>query len=188
MRKPEKTLILLALSWLGTGLLLIAGLIRLPTFLEEREKLIGLKNAISDRKSIEMRLKTFVEDFRNETGLLKAEISRREKQIAERSFKCLNEEQIPDFINELQLIFAENDVAIINLGYEKRKTIGNFVLLPFSAEFRADYQGMRKLLHAMETHPAGIIIDKLDFISLNDADHKIRLKTDCSLRFRKIGQ
>ncbi len=188
MQKPDKTVILFILSWLGTSLLLIAGLIRLPTFLEERENLIKLKTAISDRRGIEARLKAFLDSFRNETEMMKIEVRKREDAIAARSFQCRSEEQIPDFISELQLIFADAGAAVINLGYEKRVNFGNYIVLPFSAEFRADYQGMRKLLHALETHPAGIIINKLEFVSLNDEEHKVRLKTECSLRFSKIGK
>lgn len=188
MPKADKTVLLFALSWLGTVLLLFAGLLRLPTFFSERANLVKLKSAISDRRAIEDKLKKFIADFRNHTDAVKAEISRREKLIADRSFQCRGEEQIPDFISELQLIFADAGAAVVNLGYEKRQSLGNYIVLPFAAEFKADYHGMRKLIHALETHPAGIIINKLEFISLNNEEHKVRLKTECSARFRKIGQ
>ncbi|GAB4272832.1 MAG: hypothetical protein Kow0029_11940 [Candidatus Rifleibacteriota bacterium] len=185
MPKKQKTIILFLVAWIGTGILLIAGLLRLPVFLSEREKLLQLNAKLADSNAIESRMKTFLADFSNDAELLKADISRREKILADNEFKCPSESSIPEFINELQQLFYESGASIINLGYEKREQIESFVILPFSAEIRADYQSMRKVLHALETNPFGIKIDKLKFLSLNDEEHLIRFKVTCSVRFEK---
>ncbi|MFZ5952089.1 MAG: GspMb/PilO family protein [Candidatus Rifleibacteriota bacterium] len=188
MQKPEKAILLLILSWLGTIFLILAIIILLPSFLSERENLIRLRNSIADRHAIETKMKSFLDSFRSESDQIKTEISRREKIITEKAFKCRTEDQIPEFINELQQIFSDTGTSIINLGYQKRNDVGNFLVLPFSAEFKASYESLRKLLHKLETNSAGISIDNLNFISFNDEDHLVRLKADCSLRFRKIGK
>jgi hypothetical protein len=188
MHKRDKVVILFVIAWTGTILLLLAGIIRLPKFFSERETLLNLQNRLADRKAIEARMKGFLTSFQNESETLKTEIFRRENVVSNNTFSPLTEDKIPQFVNELQHLFAEGGAAIINLGYEKRVVQGDFIILPFLAEFRASYQGMRKVLHALESNPAGIRIDEIEFVSLDDEEHMVRIKMACTTRFKIIGQ
>lgn len=188
MLKRNKVIILFILSWVGTVLLLAAGLIRLPTFLDEREKLLNLKAKLADSKSQELKMKVFLDGFKNDTALMKADISKRENLVSKNTFSCRPESSIPEFVNELQQLFSDSGASIINLGYEKREIFNGFVILPFSAEFRASYQGMRKVLHSLETNSAGVLIENLDLLSLDDEEHKVKMKARCTVRFKQIGQ
>ena len=164
------------------------GILQLPNFLEEREKILTLTAKLEDRNAIQAKMKFFLDNFKNGTDLLKADIAKREKLIAENAFQCQSESKIPEFINGLQQLFADSGASIINLGYERREKVGDLVVLPFIAEFRAPYQGMRKAIHALETNMAGIRIDSLNFLSLNDEEHMIKINAKCSVRFKSVGQ
>jgi hypothetical protein len=73
------------------------------------------------------------------------------------------------------------------LAYKKQEIIGNFIDLPFEAELQCSYEGMRKLVHKLETHNSGIRILETEFLSFDDEVHAIQVKLLCSLRFKKNG-
>ncbi|MGM0600547.1 MAG: hypothetical protein ACQETH_12115 [Candidatus Rifleibacteriota bacterium] len=188
MIKKQKFILLFLFSWAGTILLVLAGVAGLPEFFAKKEQLETLKKKLENRQAIESRMNTFLNRFKNETINLKASIARKKQKLNENEYNCPTEDKIPEFINELQYFYINSGASLINLGYEKRIYKNNFVVLPFVAEFRASYEGFRKVLHQLETHRAGVRIDSLEFISLNDEEHKIKVKTKCSLRFEKIGR
>jgi Tfp pilus assembly protein PilO len=186
MFESKKTILIFLLSWIGILFLGTAVLFKIPEFVKEKNNLEALYKQLNNQNALEQKMKTFVDRLKYETQSLKAQINVKLDQIKKKPFNCPDETEIGEFINELQLMFEANEVSIINLGYHERSIKDGLITMPFSIEFTADYQGMRKTLHVLETHKSGVCIDSLEFLSLNDSKHRIHLKASCSVRFSQI--
>lgn len=186
MNRREKALILFIASWVGIFLISAAGVLRLPGFLAERARLIELKRKLSDRKALQAKISVFMSDFKARIATLKQDLKKRKGVLDNCRFQSPVESDIPLFIENLQTLFSRQGINLVYLGYQAREEKNGFVKLPFEAKIRCSYKGMRELLYAIETHKTGIILDQIEFITLDDDSHQIQLKLSCSVRFKKI--
>lgn len=184
MQQHHKNTILFLVAWIGIVTIVIAGLSRLPSFWRESVRLKELSARLNNSKELETRMNSFLENVKNQSASLAAEISSRKEIIEVASFTRLDASLIGSFIENLPQLFADAGVTVTNLGYQPRETKGKFIDLPFTAHLHCTYPGMRKLLHALETRQAGIRIDQLEFINLDDEQHRTRLKLMCRVRFK----
>ncbi len=187
MDKGTKAITLFLCSWIGAILLLFAGAIRLPSFLAERTRLLSLKQKLSDRQTLENIMNGYLKKLSQDIESVNSELEKRRTKIDEANFKCLPNSRISSFLDELQKVFTSPGVSLVDLGYKARLKDDGFVKLPFEARTRCSYQGLRRLIHALETNGAGIKIEKLEFLSLDDEEHQIQLKMNCSVRFEIVG-
>lgn len=188
MQQHHKNTIVFLVAWIGIVTIVITGLSRLPSFWRESVRLKELSARLNDSKELESRMNEFIENVKVQSASLSVEISRRRAVIDVASFTRLGASAIGNFIENLPQLFADAGVTVTNLGYQARETKGNFVDLPFVVHLQCAYPGMRKLLHALETHQAGIRIDQLEFINLDDDQHRTRLKLVCRVRFKSGEQ
>eukprot|EP01156_Anaeramoeba_ignava_P001491 Anaeramoba_ignava/a1485_5.p1 GENE.a1485_5~~a1485_5.p1 ORF type:complete len:188 (+),score=1.89 a1485_5:43-606(+) len=187
MNKRTKVATLLMLSWCGAIMLSTAGILSLPSFFQSKKKLTSLTGKLSNRQVLQKKIQTFLSDFLASTDKIKSRIKNRTAEVNKASFECPANTQISSFIEELQTIFKAQGISLINLAYKKQEIIGNFIELPFEAELQCSYDGMRKLIHKLETHKSGIRILKTEFLTLDDEVHAVKVKMLCSLRFKTNG-
>lgn len=188
MNKRVNNLVLTAICWLGTALIAIISLFQLPSFFSERNRISSLNAKLSDQQAIEARLKAFRETFSKDAESLKTDISRRKSIISNASFSCSPASDISLFVDELQKIFSGPEITLANLAYKTRENKGDIIILPFEATFTCSFRGMRELLHAIETHPAGVRIEQLELLQLDFKGIGAQLKLIGSVRFAKLGE
>ena len=185
--KSIKALILLLASWAGILLLLGIAAIRLPHYLSERQRLSNLKTQVSDRQQIENRMNAFIQAFTTRIETLSAALADRQQTLASATFNRLPDTAMSDFIDQLPDMVASAGVRLVNLGYKARENLPGFIDQPFELHFNGRYQQIRRMLHVLETHPAGIRIETLEFVSLDDLNHESQLKLQCRVRFQNDG-
>lgn len=183
MNKRKKAVILLVSAWVGMGLILSIGLYMLPTLLNERNRLVEMRRKSSDRDALIEKSRSFSENFVSELERLKAEIDQRMNLLRSTEFTPMRDSLIPKFVNQLGTLFSESGATVLNLAWRPRTTKMGIVTLPFEARIRAAYQDFRVLIHRIESHPAGIKIDQLDFINLDDEANAVQISLSCSVRF-----
>lgn len=182
----HKNTILFILAWAGILLLAVFGLSRLPGAWQESSRLLDLSAKLNNSKDIENRMSRFLESIKTQTAGIMSEIDARQSQIEAVTFSRFNANEINLFIDDLPKLFANAGVTVLNLGYHARETVEQFIDLPFDAQIQCDYAGMRRLLHALETHSAGIVIEQLEFVNLDDEQHRTRIQLQCKVRFKAV--
>lgn len=187
MNKRARNIVLLSIFMVSSAILALVAIIRVPTYVTERMRLKALQNKLDDQIAVETQLKAFRDSFLRETATLRESIETRLKQIENASFTCRAESEISVFVEELQEIFSVDGVTIERLAYKTRQTAGKLVTLPFEANLVCTYQGMRKLLHAIEINPSGISIDQIEFPQLDNKGQGASVKITGSVRFKKVG-
>ncbi|MBU1109507.1 MAG: hypothetical protein KKB51_22690 [Candidatus Riflebacteria bacterium] len=177
---------LFILAWAGILLLAVFGISRLPGAWQESSRLSELSSRLNNSKDLENRMNRFLENIKTQAAGIMTEISKRQSKIEATTFSRLNADEISVFIDDLPKLFADAGVTVINLGYRARETIEQFIDLPFDAQIQCDYTSMRHLLHALEKHSAGIRIEQLEFVNLDDDQHRTRLRLQCKVRFKTV--
>jgi len=185
--RKNKAIVLLLASWAGIVLLLAIIAIKLPHYLSESRRLMTLMAQVSDRQQIENRMNTFINTFQTRIASINATISARQNRIASSTFSRLPESQLSDFIDKLPDMVGSAGVRLVNLGYKARENLDGYVDQPFELHFNGRYPQIRQMLHALETHHAGIRIESLEFASLDDINHEAQLKLQCRVRFQTDG-
>ncbi|EKD81938.1 MAG: hypothetical protein ACD_39C01558G0003 [uncultured bacterium] len=184
MQPRHKNTILFVLAWLGILMLFVSGIYLLPAVWQESSRLIELSARLNDSKNLETRMNSFLDNIKAQTASISAEIAERQRAIDRATFTRLEAHNISKFIDDLPGLFTEAGVNVINLGYQARETIEQFINLPFEAHIQCDYAGMRRMLHSLETHAAGIQITQIEFVNLDDDQHRTRLRLQCRVRFK----
>jgi len=187
MNKRTRNIILLTIFMAISALLALIAIIRVPSYVTERMRLKALQARLDNQIAVETQLKVFQDSFRQSTVSLRESIEARLKQIENASFTCRPESEISLFVEELQAIFSVNGVKIDNLAYKTRQTTVKLVTLPFETSLTCSYAGLRKLLHAIESNPAGISIDQIEFLQLDNKGQGASVKIAGSVRFKKVG-
>mgnify|MGYP000972403443 CR=1 FL=1 len=185
-RKNKATILLLA-SWAGIVLLLLIISLKLPHYFTESRRLMTLMAQVSDRQQVESRMNAFINAFQFRVKNIDTAIASRQSKIASSTFSRLPESEMSDFIDKLPNMVASAGVRLINLGYKARETLDGYVDQPFDLQFNGRYPEIRQMLHALETHVAGIRIESLEFASLDDINHEAQLKLQCRVRFKTDG-
>ncbi|EKD82546.1 MAG: hypothetical protein ACD_39C01222G0004 [uncultured bacterium] len=188
MQHRHKNTLLFLLAWAGILMLTVSGVSRLPAIWQKSTRMIELSAKLNDSKDLEQRMNNFLDRIKTHTASITAEITERQSIIDTATFTRLEADKISSFIDDLPRLFTESDVTVVNLGYQTRETIEQFIDLPFEAHIRSDYAGLRKMLHALETHVAGIRIELLEFINLDDEQHQTRVRLQCRVRFKASEQ
>lgn len=170
--------------WLGVALFLLICLTRLPQYLSERKRLIELSTKLGNNIAIQRELTEFLDDIGRQTDAMNALMASYEQQIDSSEYERLNQSEIRFFIDDLPQLFTNAGAQILNLGYQPRKQLPGFEDLLFEIQLRSDYQSMRRVLYALETNPAGIVIDRLEFLNFDDEMRLTRLQLECSVRFK----
>lgn len=188
MSKGDRNIILAVLCWTCSAIFVIISLVQVPSFLSERSRMSSLQKKLSNQIDIETKFKAFRDGFAAETAELKNEIARREQMITNASFSCLPADRLTQFVDELQKVFSISGISLEKLAYKTREVKGDFIILPFEANLLCSYKGFRSLLHGLETHPAGIRIEQLEFSQLNFKGLGANLRLAGIVRFKKIGE
>ncbi len=178
---------LLMASWAGLLLLLAIVAVKLPFYLGEQQRLKALKMQVTNRQEIETRLNAFIDAFKTSIESMNTHIAARKRLIDSSSFLRLPETEMTEFIDNLPRLVASAGVRLVNLGYKAKENHPGFVDQPFELNFNGQYQQMRQMLHALETHPAGIRIENLEFLTLDDINHEAQLRLQCRVRFQING-
>lgn len=181
--KRTKVIILFVASWAGVIFLLAIGIVKFPTYLSERQRLLSLKAKLTDSNELETRMNSFIEAFKTRIDAVNSEIASRNTMLQQSTFSRLPESEIPPFVDALPKLVASAGVNLINLGYKTRENVEGFIDQPFEMHFSCRFQQMRTLLHLIESHPAGIRITGLEFITLDDSNHEAQLRLLCNVRF-----
>lgn len=185
--RKNKAIVLLLASWAGIILLLAIISLKLPHYFTESRRLMTLMAQVSDRQQVESRMNAFINAFQTRVETINTAISSRQNKIASSTFFRLPESEMSDFINNLPDMVASAGVRLINLGYKARENLEGYVDQPFELHFNGRYPQMRQMLHALETHRAGIRIETLEFSSFDDINHEAQLKLQCRVRFQTDG-
>jgi len=187
MNKNTRNILLISFLLVFSGILCLVAIFRIPAYVIERSRLKGLQARLDNQLEVESQLKAFREGFSKGTADLRLSIGERLRQIEIASFSCLPESEISSFVEDLQKVFSGNGVNVDKLAYKTRQISGNLVTLPFEASCICSYSGMRKLLHSLETNPAGISIDLIEFLQLDFKGQGASIKITGSARFKKVG-
>lgn len=188
MNKRDRNIIIAVFCWTCSAILLIVSLVQVPSFLSERNRMSALKAKLASQIEIETKFKTFRDGFSAEADEVKNDIARREQLISNASFSCLPADKLTQFVDELQKVFSMSGISLEKLAYKTREVKGDFIILPFEANLLCSYKGFRSLLHGLETHPAGIRIEQLEFNQLNFKGLGASLRLTGMVRFKKLGE
>ena len=183
MQPRHKNTILFILAWSGIMLLAASSMYFLPSAWQKSSRLIELSAKLDNSIDLEKRMNSYLDNIKAQTASITAEIAERQHKIDIATFTRLQANKISEFIDGLPEIFNKTGVNIVNFGYQTRETVGQFIDLPFEALIQCDYAGMRRMLHSLETHTAGIRIEQLEFINLDDEQHRSRIRLQCRVRF-----
>jgi len=183
MKRGDRAVLLLVLSCAGILLLLAGGVICFPKLWNERRQSIEIISKLQDKQTIEAQAKAFFNDLRTRGENFENELSRLETRLENASFTPRSEKSVSEFIEELQKVISHPGVTLLTLSYQTRVVDSSFLTLPFEARFESDYSGMRLLLHSLETHRAGIFIDRLEFQSFSNERRRLVFKVACRVRF-----
>ncbi len=184
MEKNSKNVILLLGCWVLTAVLALIALIQLPAWLSERQRLSVLQQQLSNQHEIENRLRAFDDRMGRDIDSLKSQMAEHLAFVDQASFTCFPESEVNRFVEELQDLLARAGVSVENLAYKTRESRGEYAVLPFEIGFVSSFSGMREALYLLETHPAGILIEQLEFGKI-DSRLGAGLKLRCSVRFKK---
>ncbi|HNW37127.1 MAG TPA: GspMb/PilO family protein, partial [Candidatus Ozemobacteraceae bacterium] len=183
MKRGDRAVLLLVLSCAGILLLLTGGVIWFPKLWSERKQSIEIMSKLQNKQTIEAQAKTFFNDLRTRGEQFETELTRLEARLENASFTPRNEKSVSEFVEELQKVISHPGVTLLSLSYQTRIVDDRFLTLPFEARFESDYPGMRLLLHSLETHRAGIFIERLEFQSFSNERRRLVYKIACRVRF-----
>ena len=184
--KRTKMVIIFLGSWSGIVLLTILGLIKIPAFLNERQRLSSLLAKISNQNELENKMNSFLATFKSNIELINSDIASRKELLDNASFTRLPETEISAFVDGLPQLYASAGVSLTNLSYKAREKTGTFIDMPFEAQVTCSYKPLRQLLHAIESHKAGIRIEEFEIITLDDVSHKAQIRMLCNVRFKTL--
>lgn len=185
-RKLKATVLFLA-SWAGVAFLALLLIIKFPAFISETRQLTLRKSQLSDRNDLKARMNSFIEAFKTRAEAIEKDLTARQNRISTTSFSRFPETALPEFVDNLPRIVASAGVKLANLGYKPRETLEGYVDQAFELSLSGQYKQIRKLLYILETHPAGIRIESLEFVSLNNSDREAQIKLQCRVRFINNG-
>lgn len=185
--KKSRALILLLASWAGLVFLAAIIAVKLPFYLGEQQRLRTLKTQVTNRQEIEARMNAFIDAFKTRIESINSQIASRRRMAESSTFSRLPATELTEFIDNLPRLVASSGVRLVNLGYKAKENHPGFVDQPFELNFNGQYQQMRQMLHALETHPAGIRIENLEFLTLDDINHEAQLRLQCRVRFQTNG-
>lgn len=185
--KREKVTVLFIASWVAVLFLAVLIMIKYPNYTSEKKRLTSLKMQLSDSNELENRMNAFINAFKERVEAISADIADKNGKIAMSSFSRMSEIDLPGFVDALPKLVASTGVKLDHLGYKPKETIENFIEQSFEITFSGKYAQIRQLLHALETHPAGIRIEMLEFVTLDDSNHEAQLRLNCQVRFAIDG-
>ena len=185
--RKNKAIILFLASWAGVAFLALLLIIKLPTFISETRQLTLRKSQLSDRNDLKARMNAFIEAFKTRAEAIEKDLTTRQNRISTTSFSRFPETALPEFVDNLPRMVASAGVKLANLGYKPRETLEGYVDQAFEISLSGKYHQIRKLLHILETHPAAIRIETLEFITLDNSDREAQINLQCRVRFSKYG-
>ncbi|HEY9072103.1 MAG TPA: GspMb/PilO family protein [Candidatus Ozemobacteraceae bacterium] len=185
MDRGDRAVLLFVASCTGILLLLAGGAIWFPKLWSERRQSLEIMSRLQDKQTLETQAQTFFNDLRARGDRFNAELARLESRLEAASFTPRHENAASDFVAELQQVITPPGVTLITLSYQSRILEDQFLTLPFEARFECDYPGLRRLLQTIETHPAGIYIERLEFPSFDNERRRLVLKLSCKVRFSR---
>ncbi len=185
--KKKKAIVLFIAAWAGVIFLALLLVIKFPSFISETSRLSQRKAQLSDRNNLKARMNSFIEAFKTRAEAIEKDLAVRQKRISTSSFTRFPETALPGFVDNLPKIVASAGVRLANLGYKPRENLEGYVDQAFELSISGRYQQIRKLLYILETHPAGIRIESLEFVSLDNADHEAQINLQCRVRFINNG-
>lgn len=187
MNKRSRVIAVFMSALLVLILMAVVGISNISSFYMENTKLNKIKKTLPDSLMLKAEMDGYKKIFDEQVKKIESEINKRKQDIASTSFVCKPEDKIPEFISDIQTIFNNSGINLDGLGYAKRKKVEGIIFLPFEAQLSCTYTGMRRVLFLLETHNAGIKINKLEIVNYNDENHKIKLKLSCTARFKAVG-
>ncbi len=185
--RKNKAIILFLASWAGVSFLALLLTVKFPAFISETRHLTLRKSQLSDRNDLKLRMNSFIEAFKTRAEAIEKDLTARQNRISSTSFSRLPETALPEFVDNLPKMVASAGVRLANLGYKPRENLEGYVDQAFELSISGRYQQIRKLLYILETHPAGIRIESLEFVSLDNADHEAQINLQCRVRFINNG-
>lgn len=185
MKRGDRAVLLLVSSCAGILLLLIISAIWFPKLLSERSKSQAIMARLPNRQSLETEATTIISNLKSRSSQFDAQLSRIETMLQNASFTPISEKSIPGFVEDLQKAVAHPGVTVLGLSYQARVTEDPFITQPFEARFECTYAGLRKLLFALEMHPAGIYIERLEFQAFDNDRRCLVVKVSCKVRFSR---
>jgi len=184
MTLKEKAAFLWLFSVLGMITVLGLSIIVLPPAMRERGRVSNLRFRLSEKLAEETRAIKLWEEMKKEVEEYRKEVRLIRQRIEIHKFSSKSEKEIPKFIDEIQRIFGESGLNLLQIAYQKRISERGYITVPFEAKFEGKYFKFRNLLGILETHPSGVRIDQLEFIKLDDENHNIQFRIHCSARFK----
>ncbi|HOI89654.1 MAG TPA: hypothetical protein PLK28_03995 [Candidatus Rifleibacterium sp.] len=185
--RKNKALILFLASWAGIVFLALLLTVKLPAFISETRHLTLRKSQLSDRNDLKLRMNAFIEAFKARAEAIENDLTARQNRISASSFTRFPETALPEFVDNLPRMVASAGVKLANLGYKPRENLEGYVDQAFELSLSGQYQQIRKLLYILETHPAAIRIESLEFVTLDNSDHEAQINLQCRVRFIKNG-
>lgn len=185
MKRGDRAVLLLVSSCAGITLLLAIAALWFPKLLTARSQSLAIMARLPNRQSLEIEAKTLIGNLQSRSGQFDAELSRIDTLLQNASFTPRSEKIIPEFVEDLQKAIAHPGVTVQSLSYQTRIAEDQFTTLPFEARFECTYAGLRSLLYALEMHPAGIFIERLEFQAFDNDRRCIVIKASCKVRFSR---
>ncbi len=185
MTRGERAILLNAGSLAGVALLLLGAIIWFPATWRELSRIRAIQTQLSDTLSIEVEARTFSNQIKTRVQAVQDRLTTLEQQLDNASFTLLPATKISHTIETLADQFAETGVNIVNMSYKSRIAEEGFITLPFEIFVESSYLGIRKLLHLIETHPAHLFLDRLEFVSLDNDRHLLQARLACLIRFQQ---
>lgn len=175
----------LTLKTLGLAVILLltgVGLLRLPGLWVQTRQFNAVRQQLQEPLRLRKKLDDFRVSYASQTAAIRAELEQQQRSAAA-SFTCPAVAEIPMLVENLENTIVNSGVTLEHLGYKAREQRDGLVILPFEAVFSATYPDLRRLLHAIETHPAGIRIEQLEFRRFDAVAGFVQAHLSGSVRF-----
>ncbi|HOT26791.1 MAG TPA: GspMb/PilO family protein [Candidatus Ozemobacteraceae bacterium] len=185
MKRGDRAVLLLVSSCAGITLLFLIGVLWFPKLRTEYSQARAIMARLPNPQTLESEGFALISNLQSRSQQFAAEMARIETLLQNASFTPRSDKTMPEFVEDLQKALAHPGVTVLGLSYQTRIDDGEFTTLPFEARFECTYAGLRALMYALEMHPAGIFIERLEFQSFNNDRRCIAFKAACKVRFRR---
>jgi len=185
MKRGDRAVLLLVSSCAGITLLLLIGALWFPKLLNEHRQAVAVMARLPKPQTLETEGQALIGNLQSRSQQFAAEVMRIETMLQNASFTPRSDKTMPEFVEGLQKVIAHPGVTVLGLSYQTRVDEGAFTTLPFEARFECTYAGLRALMYALEMHPAGIYIERLEFQAFDNDRRCLVFKAACKVRFSR---
>ena len=183
MTRAERAVVLNIGSIVGIVILALGACLWFPNTWSEISRFAEYRSRLSSKQALEAQAQLVFTKTRDRVAASADTIAAKHHQLASQAWKLKPISELDEFVANLAELFSQSGVTERGLSYQSRVREPGFLTLPFQVEVEGGYEVFRKFLYLIETHPAGIFIDRLEFLSFDNERHQVRARIACLVRF-----